>query len=154
MTSFNTITPKRPYLQIQSYWALGIRASTCGFGGRSWVHSSIPGTTVSEDSGRCPRATCPLCPSSPGTAPPWQRAEGRHAPRGTQAHRLSSPLSNNLTTRKQCRVRVYAPVILLGTGNAGCGSEQAAVGSPLGDCRPRHGCPTQSIQPSTPTGHR
>ena len=66
-------------------------------------------------------------------------------PPGTQAHRLSSPLSNNLTTRKQCRVRVYAPVILLGTGNAGCGSEQAAVGSPLGDCRPRHRCPTQRV---------
>ena len=66
-------------------------------------------------------------------------------PPGTQAHRLSSPPSNNLTTRKQCRVRVYAPVILLGTGNAGCGSEQAAVGSPLGDCRPCHHCPTQIV---------
>lgn len=144
MTSFNNITPKRPYLQIQSYWALGIRPSTCGFGGCSWVHSSTPGTVMSGKGGRRPQATCPLRPSSPGTAPPWQRAEGRHASRHTGTPLVLHPLQQS-DYQEAVQSQGLRPVILLGTSNVGCGSEQAAVGSPPGDCRPCHRCPTQRV---------
>ena len=107
---------------------------------------------MSGESGRRPQAMCPLHPSSPGTArPPPGPGSGLRA--GTQAHGLSSTLSNTLTIRKQCRARVYAPVILLGTGNMGRGSEQAAVGSPLGTADPvravlPRGCPSISAHSS------
>lgn len=100
---------------------------------------------------KTPAGNVSLTPFESRHCPPPAPGSGLRA--GTQAHGLSSTLSNTLTIRKQCRARVYAPVILLGTGNTGRGSEQAAVGSPLGTADPvravlPRGCPSISAHSS------
>ena len=63
---------------------------------------------MSGESGRRPQAMRPLRPSSPGTAPPWQWAEGRHTSGHTGTRVVLHPLQHS--ARKQCRARVYTPV--------------------------------------------
>lgn len=103
---------------------------------------------MSGESGKGPQAMCPLRPSSPGTAPPWQRAEGRHT--GTRV--VLHPLQHS-DYQEAVQSQGLRPSNPAGTGNTGRGSEQAAVGSPLGTADhvravlPR-GCPSISAHSS------